>query len=173
MIVLFYFIIAVLAIVLHTSVADYFSIWIGARPDAILLTTVYLGLRRNRETGLLGGFGLGIFEDILSGGLMGFNALIKGLIGHYIGGLRPNMMARFVVFHCTVVFFASIFNVLLSFLLVQIFIPNQILNIGYWMDAAKTAGLNTILAPLVISLLGKMEEKVIPSEIGTPYPERS
>ena len=173
MIVLFYIILAVLTIVLHTSVADYFSIWIGARPDAMLLTTIYLGLNRNRETGLIGGFSLGIFEDVLSGGLLGFNALLKGLIGHYTGGLKPNMTARFVVFHCAVVFFASIFNILFSFILVQIFVPSQLLPITYWMDSIKTAGLNVVLAPFVISLLGKMEEKVLPSEADTPYPERT
>lgn len=173
MIVLFYIILAILTIVLHTSVADYFSIWIGARPDAMLLTTIYLGLNRNRETGLIGGFSLGIFEDVLSGGLLGFNALLKGLIGHYTGGLTPNMTARFVMFHCAVVFVASIFNILFSFILVQIFVPSQLLPITYWMDSIKTAGLNVVLAPFVISLLGKMEEKVLPSEADTPYPERT
>ena len=173
MIVLFYIILTVLTIVLHTSVADYFSIWVGARPDAILLTTVFLGLYRDRETGLIGGFGLGIVEDILSGGLLGFNALLKGLIGHYTGGLKPSMTARFIVFQCAVVFFASIFNILFSFLLVQIFVPSQFLPASYWIDAIKTAGLNVALAPLVISLLGKMEEKVLSSEASTPYPERS
>lgn len=173
MIVLFYIILAVLAIVLHTSVAGYFLIWTGAKPDAMLLTTVFLGLHRDRETGLIGGFILGIFEDILSGGLLGFNALLKGLIGHYTGGLKPNMTARFVMFHCAVVFSASIFNILFSFILVQIFVPSQLLPTTYWMDSIKTAGLNVVLAPFVISLLGKMEEKVLPSEADTPYPERT
>ena len=173
MIVLFYLILAILTFVLHTSVADYFSIWVGVRPDAVLLTTVFIGLHRDRETGLIAGFCLGIFEDVLSGGLLGFNALLKGLIGHYTGGLKPSMSARFFVFNCAVVFFASIFNILFSFLLVQIFEPTQFLPVTYWIDAFKTAGLNVILAPFVISLLGKMEEKVIPSEVDTPYPERS
>ena len=57
------------------------------------------------KRGLIGGFSLGIFEDILSGGLLGFNALLKGLIGHYTGGLKPNMTAHFVLFHCAVVLF--------------------------------------------------------------------
>lgn len=173
MIVLFYIILIVLTIVLHTSVADYFSIWLDARPDAILLTTVFLGLHRDRETGLIGGFSLGIVEDVLSGGLLGFNALLKGLIGHYTGGLKPSMTSRFITFLCTIVFFASIFNILFSFLLVKIFLPSQFLSVSYWIDAVKTAALNVALAPIVISLLGKMKEKVLPSEADTPYPERS
>ena len=110
---------------------------------------------------------------MLSGGLLGFNALLKGLIGHYTGGLKPSMTARFVMFQCAVVFFASIFNILFSFLLVRIFLPDQFLTISYWIDSIKTAGLNVVLAPFVISLMGKMEEKVLPSEAGTSYPERS
>ena len=173
MIVLFYIIIAVFTIVLHTTVADYFSTWIGARPDAILLTTVFLGLYRDRETGLIGGFSFGIFEDVLSGGLLGFNAFIKGLIGYYTGGLKPNMTARFVFFPCAVVFFTSIFSIMFSFLLIYIFMPAQFLPITYWIDASKTVGMNVVLAPFVLALLRKMEEKVLPSEAGTPYPERS
>ncbi|MDE0331820.1 MAG: rod shape-determining protein MreD [Nitrospinae bacterium] len=173
MIVLFYMIIVVLTIILHTAVADYFSIWVGARPDAMLLTTVFLGLYRDRETGLIAGFSFGIFEDVLSGGLLGFNALLKGLIGHYTGGLKPSMTARFVMFQCAAVFFASIFNVLFSFLLLHIFVPAQFLPTTYWIDAIKTVGMNVALAPFIISLLRKMEEKVLPSETGTPYPERS
>ncbi len=173
MIVLFYILLAVLTIAIHTSVAEYFSIWIGAKPDAMLLATVFLGLRHDRETGLTGGFILGIFEDVLSGGLLGFNALLKGLIGHYTGGLKPNVTARFVVFHGAVAFFASLFNILFSFILVQIFLPDQPPTTGYWMDAIETAGLNTVLAPFVISLFGKMQDKMLPSETGTPYPERA
>ena len=173
MIVLFYIILAILTIVLHTSVAGYFLIWTGAKPDAMLLTTIFLGLHRDRETGLIGGFSLGIFEDILSGGILGFNALLKGLIGHYTGGLNPNMTARFVLFHCTVVFSASVFNVLFVFILAQIFLPTQSLTLTYWMDSIKTVGLNVVLAPFIISLLGKIEEKMLPSDVGTPYPERS
>ena len=173
MIVLFYIILAVLAIVLHTSVAGYFLIWTGAKPDAMLLTTVFLGLQRDRETGLIGGFFLGIFEDILSGGLLGFNALLKGLIGHYTGGLKPNMTARFVVFQCTVVFSASIFYALFAFILAQLFIPTQFMAFTYWMDSIKTVGLNVVLAPFIFSLLGIIEGKMLPSDAGTPYPERS
>ncbi len=178
MIVLSYIIIAAITIVLQTSMGDYFSIWFGARPDAILLTTVFLGLYRDRETGLIAGFFLGIFEDILSGGLLGFNALLKGLTGYYTGrlntgGLNPNMSARFLMLNCSVVFFASIFNILFSIFLVQIFAPAQFLPFAYWADALKTAGLNVIFAPFVISLLRKVEEKVLPSEVDTPYSERS
>ena len=173
MIVLFYLILAILAIVFHTSVAEYFSDWVNARPDAILLTTVFLGLHRSRVTGLIGGFSLGIFQDVLSGGLLGFNALLKGLIGYYTGGLRRNMTARIFFFHCAVVFFASVFDILFSALLVQIFLPAQFLTINYWIEGIKTVGLNVALAPFVMSFLAQIEYKVFPSDTGTPYAERS
>ncbi len=173
MIVLFYLILAVLAIVFHTSVAEYFSDWVNARPDAILLMTVFLGLHRSRETGLIGGFSLGIFQDVLSGGLLGFNALLKGLIGYYTGGLRRNMTARIFFFHCAVVFFASVFDILFSALLVQIFLPAQFLTINYWIEGIKTVGLNVALAPFVMSFLAQIEYKVFPSDTGAPYAERS
>ena len=98
---LFYLIVIVGAIVFQVSVTEYFHTWTSARPDAMLLVTVHIGMRRGVESGLTSGFILGLLQDILTGGLLGANSLSKGLLGYFIGGLARNIARRtwtFLVF---------------------------------------------------------------------------
>ena len=84
---LFYLFAAAGTIVFQTSITEYFHTWTSARPDAMLLVTLYIGMRRGSEGGLITGFILGLLQDILSGGLLGANSLSKGLSGYLTGGL--------------------------------------------------------------------------------------
>lgn len=169
---LFCAILLIFTIVFHTSAAEYFSDWLGARPDAMLLTTVFLGLRRDRAAALVGGFVLGLAQDALSGSLLGLNALLKGLIGYCAGGLKSTMTSRRLFFYCSTAFFASVFNLALSAGLAMVFLPDKALPVEFWLEGARTAGLNAVLAPMIIGLLGKIEVKTLPSSEGAPYLER-
>lgn len=172
MIFLFYFLLGVGAIIFQATISEYFKLWVGARPDAMTLIVVYLGLQRGQETGLIGGFLLGLLQDVLSGGLLGANALSKGLIGHATGSLRRNVSGREAFFHALLVFFASIFNAVLSVALLFVFLPDVPIHPQYWLEAGKTILLSTFLAPLLVGLLVGAEERIFPAGTGTPYPER-
>lgn len=172
MIFLFYAILFIFTVVLHASVAEYFSAWIDAKPDVMLLATVFLGLRRDRVAGLVGGFALGLVQDTLSGGLLGLNALLKGLIGRYTGGLKSSMTSRLIFFHCLVVFFASTFNLAASAGLAKVFLSDTTLPVEFWVDGIKTVGLTVVLAPAALGLLRKVESKALPCPEGAPYLER-
>jgi rod shape-determining protein MreD len=139
----------------------------------MVLIVVYLGLQRGQETGLIGGFFLGLLQDVLSGGLLGVNALSKGLIGHWTGSFRRNVSDRQALFHALLVFFASIFNSVLSVGLLFLFMPDVPVHPHYWLEVGKTTLLNTFLAPLLIGLLVGAEERIFPASAGSPYPERS
>ena len=173
MIIIFYFLIGIGAVIFQSTVSEYFKAWIGARPDAMTLIVVYLGFQRGQETGLIGGFFLGLLQDVLSGGLPGSNALSKGLIGHATGGLRRNVSGREALFHALLVFFASIFNAVLSVAVLSVFLPDVPIHPQYWLEAGKTTLLNPFLAPLLVGLLVGAEERIFPAGDGTPYPERS
>lgn len=173
MIFLFYFLVGAGAIVFQSAVAEYFNVWLGVRPDVMVLITVFLGLQRGQETGLIGGFLLGLLQDVLSGGLPGANALSKGLIGHATGSLRRNVSGREAFFHSLLVFFATVFNTTLSVTLLFVFLPDVPIHPHYWLEAGKTTLLNTFLAPLIVGLLVGAEERIFPAAAGSPYPERS
>lgn len=54
-------------------------------PDIPLIVVVLLALRRGPEVGCLGGFAAGLLQDAAGGGLIGVQALTKGLLGFGIG----------------------------------------------------------------------------------------
>ncbi len=172
MIALFYFIVGAGTIVFQTAVAEYFDAWTTARPDAMILVTLFLGLHRGREAGLIGGFFLGLLQDALSGGLLGANALLKGLIGHAAGSLKRNVAGRDSIFHGALGLFATAFDKVLAVGLTAVFLPDLPIHANYWLVAGKTIALNTLLAPLFVGLLGSAEGRVLPSAAGAPYPER-
>ncbi len=171
MIVLFYLLVGAAIIVFQTTLTEYFSVWMGVRPDAMLLATLYLGLHRGREPGLIGGFLFGLLQDALTGGLLGANALSKGLIGHATGNLRRNIVSRNALFQSGVGLFATLFDVGLSAGLAFVFLPDLPMPETYWWEGAKSAVLNMALAPVVIGLLGRAQARTTPPTGGVPYPD--
>ena len=59
----------------------------GVSPDLPLILVVLLALRRGPEFGCLAGFATGLLQDAASGGLIGIQALTKGMVGFVIGAL--------------------------------------------------------------------------------------
>ena len=59
----------------------------GVAPDLPLILVVLLALRRGPEFGCLAGFATGLLQDAASGGLIGIQALTKGMVGFVIGAL--------------------------------------------------------------------------------------
>lgn len=64
-----------------------------ARPDLLLLLTIYVGLSSRPEKATLTGFFAGIFQDSLSVGVAGLSSFAKSLIGF----LTPNVQRSFMV----------------------------------------------------------------------------
>ena len=54
-------------------------------PNTLVVVTSSFGFMRGKKEGLIVGFTCGIFKDIMSGGLLGFYALVYMMIG-YING---------------------------------------------------------------------------------------
>lgn len=172
MIVLFYILAGIGIVVFQTTLSDYFNNWLSVRPDAMLLAALFLGIYRGKETGIVGGFLLGLTEDVLSGGLLGINALTKGLIGYSAGGLRRNVTSRDTLFQGGLGFFATVFDIGVAAFLLAIFLPDFPVSAGYWWAGAKSTILNAALAPVVIGLLGAAHARILPATGGVPYPDR-
>lgn len=173
MTIIFFLFVGIGAIVFQTTLSEYFFVWTSARPDAMLLVTLHIAMRRGNETGLLTGFAMGLLQDILAGGLLGANSLSKGLLGHSTGGLVRNFARRNWFFMMTLGFFATAFDIVLWALLSLMFQPEIGISSGYWYASLKTIILNAILAPVFIHLLSGIEDKIVPQSLGVPYPNRS
>ncbi|MEE9241499.1 MAG: rod shape-determining protein MreD [bacterium] len=172
MIVLFYIFALASAVVIQTVISGYFHTWLGARPDALLLVTLYIGIKRGGESGLVTGFFLGLLKDILSGGLLGANALSKGLLGFLTGKVVRNIARGNWVFLASIGFFATAIDSFLWATLSVVFQPDLGIANDYWFSSMKTIVLNAALAPFIIHLLSLAEARMISSSFSVPYPDR-
>ena len=160
------------AIVFQTILSEYFFTWTSARPDAMLLITLYIAIRRGNESGLVTGFVMGLLQDILAGGMLGANSLSKGLLGYLTDRLVRNVVGRNWFLMMTLGFFATAFDLVLWALLSLIFQPEIGISTDYWYTSLKTIAMNALLAPIFIHLLSGIEDKIVPQSIGVPYTNR-
>ncbi len=70
--------------VAHATLTPMISV-AGVTPDLPLIMVILLALRRGPEFGCVAGFVTGLLQDATGGGLIGVQALTKGLIGFGIG----------------------------------------------------------------------------------------
>src|SRR3989475_11937210 len=70
--------------VAHATLTPMISV-AGVTPDLPLIMVILLALRRGPEFGCVAGFVTGLLQDATGGGLIGVQALTKGLIGFGLG----------------------------------------------------------------------------------------
>jgi rod shape-determining protein MreD len=75
----------------------------GIRPDLLVAFVVYFGWMRGPIAGSLGGFGIGLLQDLDAQGPLGLNALAKTIVGFAVAKAgfrvhRSNLGVRFALF---------------------------------------------------------------------------
>lgn len=75
----------------------------GIRPDLLVAFVVYFGWMRGPIAGSLGGFGVGLIQDLDASGPLGLNALCKTVVGFLVAKAgfrvhRSNFAVRFAFF---------------------------------------------------------------------------
>ncbi len=110
MIVLDVLCLIVVILILQTTLAEFIAALAGAKPDLILLVVLSLGLSRGKRAGIGYGWLLGLIQDVLSGSLLGQNALSKGIIGYLTGVLHRNMGDLTMISHLLIVPLATLFD---------------------------------------------------------------
>jgi rod shape-determining protein MreD len=89
-------------LVLQAALAHRIAI-AGIRPDLLVAYVVYLGWMRGPIAGTLGGFGIGLYQDLDAPGPFGLNALSMSVVGFLVAKAgfrvhRSNLGVRFVFF---------------------------------------------------------------------------
>lgn len=126
----------------------------GAAPDIMLLYVIYISLRFGRLPGMLIGFGMGFFEDMIDN-TWGIYMFIKTLVGFLIGMFplesrdRPTMLPQQVFSGSLII--ALFHNGLLIIFLVLLTQVRSGFHIGsLWIGSAiYTAVLGALLSLLV------------------------
>jgi len=85
----------------------------GIQPDLVLIVVLYFAITSEEDRGVLIGAGLGLLQDILSGGILGLNFFTKGVIAFLVGGLRNNIVIDNVLSRITIIFFSAVLEGLL------------------------------------------------------------
>lgn len=79
-----YFILAYVALGIQSGLASPYMGYHGARPNFVLLAAIFVAVNAPREAALLGCFGLGIMQDLLTTQALGLHAFSYGLVAMFI-----------------------------------------------------------------------------------------
>ena len=93
----------------------------GVTPDVPLILTVLIALRNGPESGCLAGFVAGLLQDATGGGLVGVQALTKGLAGFGMGLLVGRFWVTNPLVQVPGLVLLSVAEGLARFLLLQMF----------------------------------------------------
>src|SRR3977135_3302695 len=106
--------------VAHATLTPMISVG-GVTPDLPLIMVILLALRRGPEFGCMAGFVTGLLQDAAGGGLIGVQALTKGLIGFGIGAAGGRLRVSQPLVQIPGLVVLTIAEGLVRFALLQIF----------------------------------------------------
>ncbi len=128
----------------------------GVKPDLALILLVFVAVRRGSLSAQTSGFLAGLLEDILSLSPVGFNALLRTVLGFFYGLTAGSLFVDPVLMPVLLVLVATLLKGLLSSLLVALFhIPApgfQIFAGPLWIEV----GYNAVLAPFLFAPLRRL-----------------
>jgi rod shape-determining protein MreD len=139
---------AVLQSTLLAKIAVYHAV-----PDLALLILVYFSYVNGMMKGQLCGFIGGLFLDFISAAPLGLNALLRTLIGAFVGLFKGNFFLDYFFLPMALGASATLSKAVLLFLLHLLFaesVPSYRFDIPtLWIELA----MNTLLAPLLFAFL--------------------
>ncbi|MCL6591163.1 MAG: rod shape-determining protein MreD [Firmicutes bacterium] len=130
-------------------------------PDLILVMTISYGLLKGPDQGFLFGFGGGFFMDLLSGGLIGVQALSKMATGFVAGLMEKNIFKDNLLVPALAVFIGTLFCDITNILLYMAFSAKHHFFHTLLFYILPVALYNSVLAPVVYFLFLKLERYLI------------
>ncbi len=150
------------ALFIQTTVFDFFTLW-GIKPNLALISVIYFALLHGTTTTIGAGIAIGLLEDILSGGLMGLNLLIKPLIGYIFSLIGHQMVVVNPLNQGVLVFLASLLNGGLTYFILKftpIIIPGKaVLFKLIFLQAIYNGLLCLILFPMLQGIYRSSDKK--------------
>lgn len=145
------------AALLQSTIFSRLALYIKAVPDFALCILVFSAYINGTMTGQLTGFCSGFLLDFLSAAPLGFNALVRTIIGALAGFMKGTFFLDPVFLPMALCAGATILKALFYYLLHLIFagaVPiYSFFEITFWVEL----GLNTFLAPFLFMFLKLFE----------------
>ena len=153
-----YFCILAAFVILQSTVFRFINIK-GISPDLVLIFLFFSAHFRGPMEGQLCGFMAGVIEDCLGLAPLGFNTLIKTIIGFVSGQTRGKAYYDPILLPLLGILIASLFKQFMTFLLSWIFLKTagHFFGVSYWLEL----GLTIVATPILFNifrLLGFFKE---------------
>ncbi|MDD5719073.1 MAG: rod shape-determining protein MreD [Candidatus Krumholzibacteria bacterium] len=107
-------------------------------PDFTVIAIVLLAMARGARAGAIGGFSLGLIQDLAVPTMLGLHALCKVLLGYGVGWTRGRLIYGLVLVEAALLFAAGLGHDTL-FLLVQSWQRNDAFLATWFSDVLPTA----------------------------------
>lgn len=141
----------ILFVVLQSTVLQKIAVY-GVVPDLALIIIVLTSNSLGPMKGQFLGFFAGLAQDILSSGPLGFNALIRTIIGFFFGKLKGKFFLDSILLPILFIISATLMKEGLITLLSFIFLTeSEIILFGR--SFLIELGLNAVLSPFIFALL--------------------
>ncbi len=146
------FIILLLCAIIETAILSNI-LFLPAIPDFLLICVLYISLQNGKTSGEISGFTAGLLLDFVTGAPLGFNCLLRTLIG-YIAGINNTIInIDGYLIPALLGFFATIVKALITTFILFLF-PNivssyKIISQSFLFELL----FNTILTPFMFKFL--------------------
>jgi rod shape-determining protein MreD len=152
---------AIFAALLQSTLFSRLSLYFHAVPDLALGIIVYSAYVNGTMTGQLSGFCSGFFLDFLSAAPLGFNALIRTIVGALAGLMKGTFFLDFIFLPMALCAGATVVKALM-YLILNILLAGTVpayslFHITFWMELI----FNTVSAPLLFAFLKLFEPMLV------------
>ena len=148
-------VLAILAVILQTTVFDRYVDPFGVSPDFVLLVVIASSFQVAEEAALVVGFSAGLLTDLLGNTLLGIWALVLTVAGYSAARIRPRIEGN-VVLALGAVFGLTIGAELLFAVLGTLFGQEVFSDTGVLKKVLLAAVYNVILALVVLPITGRL-----------------
>lgn len=128
------------------------EIFFGCVPDFVLLSVVLVAMRAGGTTMMLWAVAAGLFQDVLSGGIIGMNTLSKPLAGTFVMLVRWKLDFRNPNTQSMVAFLATLADGLFLSFLVNAYLPARDIPGTVLGDILPASAMNGIIFPLFLTV---------------------
>ncbi|HUX19642.1 MAG TPA: rod shape-determining protein MreD [Spirochaetia bacterium] len=123
------------------------------KPDIALVIFLLTSSRQGSFKAQITGFGTGLVQDFLSLSPIGFNALIRTVLGYLYGALKGKLFIDPIFFPILIAVIGTLLKYLFSYILMLMFISPAaaatVFSAHLWIEM----GINSFIAPFIFALL--------------------
>lgn len=108
------------AVIIETAMLSNITI-LPSVPDLMLIALLFISLKTDRTKGQILGFVSGLFLDLMSGIPLGFNCIVRTIIGYVAGVFGPSINSDGIFIPMLFGFFATLTKSLLAWIVSTLF----------------------------------------------------